>query len=128
MKIRSITYFVDPGRSPAGHPFQPVERLAGQARPVFEAAGYEVQTTRLATPPFPTLLGTGDPDATVRLARTLYQAAREIGLDYLCLGPALPQYPLYPRRVQNVVLIFLGLTLTWGIGVLITYAVRDHIV
>lgn len=43
-------------------------------------------------------------------------------------APALPQYPLYPRRVQNVVLIFLGLTLTWGIGVLITYAVRDHIV
>lgn len=103
MKIRSITYFVDPGRSPAGHPFQPIERLAEQARPAFEAAGYEVQTTRLATPPFSTLLGTGDPDATVRLAQTLCQAAREIGLDYLCLGPALPQYSESYTAVQAVV-------------------------
>lgn len=42
-------------------------------------------------------------------------------------APALPQYPLYPRRILNGVLIFLGLALTWGIGVLIVYAVRDHI-
>ena len=42
-------------------------------------------------------------------------------------APALPQYPLYPRRILNGVLIFLGLALTWGIGALIVYAVRDHI-
>ena len=42
-------------------------------------------------------------------------------------APALPQYPLYPRRILNGVLILLGLALTWGIGVLIVYAVRDHI-
>jgi capsular polysaccharide transport system permease protein len=42
-------------------------------------------------------------------------------------APALPQYPLYPRRILNGVLIFLGLALSWGIGVLVIYAVRDHI-
>ncbi|TWG99905.1 capsular polysaccharide transport system permease protein [Mesorhizobium sp. J18] len=41
--------------------------------------------------------------------------------------PAVPQYPLYPRRVLNSFLIFAGLSLIWGIGTLIVYAVRDHV-
>ena len=41
--------------------------------------------------------------------------------------PAVPQYPLYPRRILNTFLIFAGLSLVWGIGTLIVYAVRDHV-
>lgn len=42
-------------------------------------------------------------------------------------APAVPQYPLYPRRALNTFLLFGVLTLVWGIGVLIVYAVRDHL-
>jgi len=38
-----------------------------------------------------------------------------------------PEYPLYPRRVLNSFLVLAGLTLMWGIGVLVFYSVRDHI-
>ncbi|WP_173931551.1 lipopolysaccharide biosynthesis protein [Chelativorans sp. Marseille-P2723] len=42
-------------------------------------------------------------------------------------APSTPQYPLYPRRLLNSFLIFSGLSLLWAIGILIAYAVRDHI-
>lgn len=42
-------------------------------------------------------------------------------------SPAVPQYPLYPQRLLNCFLLFSGLSLIWGIGVLIVYSVRDHI-
>lgn len=91
MKIRSITYFCNPG--------WPLEekklRLAGdfltEARTVFEQAGYEVQTTRLATTPFPLLLKKMG-EAPV-LARDLSLLLPEIGVDYAALGPALPHFP-----------------------------------
>lgn len=41
--------------------------------------------------------------------------------------PALPQHPLYPRRLLNIFLIFVGLAVLWGIGALTVYSVRDHI-
>lgn len=91
MKIRSITYFCNPG--------WPLDekrlRLAGdfltEAKAAFEQAGYEVQTTRLATIPFPNLLD--KLDETPELARTLSQILPEIGIAYAALGPALPKHP-----------------------------------
>lgn len=41
--------------------------------------------------------------------------------------PAVPQYALYPRRILNTFLILAGLAIAWGIGVLVVYAVRDHV-
>jgi len=91
MKIRSITYFCNPG--------WPLDekrlRLAGdfltEAKAAFEQAGYEVQTTRLATIPFPNLLD--KLDETPELARTLSQILPEIGIAYAALGPALNKHP-----------------------------------
>ena len=40
--------------------------------------------------------------------------------------PALPEYPAHPRRLANSLLLLGGLCAAWGIGVLIAYAVRDH--
>ncbi|MDF7826606.1 hypothetical protein P4B35_21425 [Pontiellaceae bacterium B12227] len=41
--------------------------------------------------------------------------------------PALPEYPLYPRKVLYPVLLSVFSTVLWGIGVLIIYSIRDHI-
>jgi capsular polysaccharide transport system permease protein len=42
-------------------------------------------------------------------------------------NPARAEYPLYPRRILNVFLIFSGFALLWGIGTLIVWSVRDHL-
>ncbi|VGO17409.1 hypothetical protein PDESU_06005 [Pontiella desulfatans] len=41
--------------------------------------------------------------------------------------PALPEFPLYPRRILYSVLLGAILGVTWGIGTLIVYSVRDHL-
>ncbi len=41
--------------------------------------------------------------------------------------PALPEYPLYPRRILYPALLVVVLSGLWGIGSLIVYAVRDHL-
>ena len=93
MKIRSITYFCNPG--------WPLDekrlRLAGEflkdARSAFEGADYEVQTTRLATIPFPLLLGERKIHETPHLAEMLAQSIQKAGIAYAALGPALPEIP-----------------------------------
>ena len=93
MKIRSITYFCNPGF--------PLEeealRLAGdflaQAKAAYESAGYEVQTVRIATVPFPELLGEGSIDRLPDLAASFGKLLHEMGVGYVSLGPALPSMP-----------------------------------
>jgi len=93
MKIRSITCFVQPEP-----PFE-IQQLQGMgsfisiARQAFEAAGYQVQTTRLATVPLIQLLSRPEIDEAVQLARKLESQALELGFQYLSLGPALPERP-----------------------------------
>jgi uncharacterized protein (UPF0210 family) len=93
MKIRSITYLfnplspIDQGRMSAAGEFRP------QAQVAFENAGYEVQTTRLATVPFPNLLSDRGVEGAVALAKALESAAQENGYDYISLGPAIPDKP-----------------------------------
>lgn len=65
-------------------------------------------------------------------ALTSFETARaEAGRQQRYLAvfsvPALPQYPLYPRRLLNIFLILVGLGFLWGIGGLTVYSVRDHI-
>jgi len=93
MKIRSITYFINP-RYPLD---QATLRRAGDflraARAAYEAAGFEVQTTRLATIPFPALLAEKRLDALPALARELDLLIPQIDVGYASLGPALPRVP-----------------------------------
>ncbi len=121
MKIRSITCFVDPGWPLDRAALRPVETFIAAARREFDEAGYEVQTTRLATPPFPRVTGSGDPHSAVSLAQDLIAAARPAGLDYVCLGPALPEYPESYAAIRPVVEatqdVFLGGMLTAAGGV-----------
>lgn len=91
MKIRSITYFCHP-QWPLQH--QQVVREAGvfvdAARGAIQAAGYPVQTTRLATIPFVHLTPEGQ---LARLALEMEAACTAAGIDYFSLGPALPEFP-----------------------------------
>jgi uncharacterized protein (UPF0210 family) len=63
------------------------------ARPMFEAAGYEVQSARLATIPFPDLLPECSAQAVTEFALALEAAAGEQGYTYVSLGPAAPDKP-----------------------------------
>lgn len=62
------------------------------------------------------------------LREQAYLAAQE-QQSYLALfvNPALPQQPLYPDRPKSVAIVFLAAAAAWFFSVLITYAIRDHL-
>ena len=91
MNIRSITVFCAPGWPPEEGVLQQAGAFARLARNACTAAGYEVQTVRLALPPFPTWLS-AEADVPAA-ARTLEAASAALGFEYLSLGPALPDAP-----------------------------------
>jgi uncharacterized protein len=105
MKIRSITYFCNPGYPLDEKRLQAAGAFLAEAKAGFEEEGYEVQTTRLATIPFPRLLGDEKLDETPRLAEELSRLLPEVNIAYACLGPALPEQPrsyaVIPEAVAN---------------------------
>jgi len=93
MKIRSITYFCNPQYPLDEKVMQAAGTFLTEARSAYEAAGYQVQTVRLATIPFPKLLGEENIDKLPELTVGIDQFARELKIDYISLGPALPEMP-----------------------------------
>jgi hypothetical protein len=93
VKIRSITCFIEPGWPVEAAAFRQAGSFIRAARPAFEAAGYEVQTVRLATPPFARLVSPLQAGPALRFAAEVSAAARQEGFSYTALGPALPGYP-----------------------------------
>lgn len=87
MKIRSITYFTHPDKMESAEAFVSIARAA------FKEAGFEVQTARLATAPFPNLLPDCTPDRVVAFAQELEALSKRAGFDYLSIGPAIPTHP-----------------------------------
>ncbi len=85
MQVRSVTVFAYPEDISAA------AKAAAATRLVLEAAKFEVQTVRLATPPFP-LLVQSEAEA-VALAKQLETDAPLFGMDYISIGPALPSHP-----------------------------------
>jgi uncharacterized protein (UPF0210 family) len=125
MKIRSITVFVNPTWQLNASILDRAGEFIARARLAYEQAGYEVQTVRLALPPFPMLLrgrSATQPDQKkgshlVELAQTIEKTAEPLGFSYVSLGPALPDnlpdYALIPEALaatQNV--FFAGLMTT----------------
>ena len=128
MKIRSITYFCNPKFPLEEKVLKKAGIFLAQAKSAYEAAGYEVQTVRLATVPFPKLLGSADFSrqgiratkfATTRqlnklpvFAETLGKAIQEAGILYASLGPALPELPrsyqVIPEAIAAAQNIFYG--------------------
>lgn len=117
MKIRSITCFINPHYPLEERKLKVAGDFISVARPAFEHAGYEVQSSRLATIPFPRLLRRSSQSQLTRLAQDLEKASADLGYAYLSLGPALPglieSFSLIPEALaasQNV--FFSGLMTT----------------
>ena len=84
MRVRSITLFAtidvkDPQ-------LQPLITCTEKAREALTTAGYEVQTVRLALPPWP-FMTNGKNSDVLSLAKKLDTLAIREGLDYVSLGP-----------------------------------------
>jgi len=92
MKIRSITYFLNPQYPLDEKSLQKAGEFLMQAKSTYEAAGYEVQTTRLAAIPFTRLLN-GKVNELPRLAQQLAELLPQINVAYASLGPALMEFP-----------------------------------
>jgi uncharacterized protein len=90
MNIRSITCFVDPGwpidQTLVSHSAQASQAVQTQ----IEKAGYQVQTTRLATTPFSHYFPSLEYDIAVEAAQFCESITKEAGFAYLSLGPAIP--------------------------------------
>ena len=93
MKIRSITYFANPGWPLNQAVLQKAGDFVAVARPTYEAAGYEVQTARLATVPYPRIMPSLKTEDVITLAQELERKADALGFGYISLGPALPDFP-----------------------------------
>lgn len=93
MKIRSITYFLNVGWPMKEDRIQAAGIFLSTAKKAFEEAGYEIQTTRIASVPFTRLLGPDSIGLTPRFAQRLSKVIAENGIDYASLGPALPDVP-----------------------------------
>ena len=115
MKIRSITYFCNPHFPLDEEVIRIAGEFLGNARAAYQAAGYEVQSTRLATVAFPILLADGKlnlPSRLPELAVNLERLIGEAGIAYASLGPALPEephrYEAIPDAIAATQNIFFG--------------------
>ena len=105
MKIRSITYFCNPKYPLEEKILQKAGTFLAGARSAYEAAGYEVQTVRLATIPFPKLLGEENIDKLPALTGQLADIARQLNIEYFSLGPALPEMPRSYQVIPDAVFV-----------------------
>jgi uncharacterized protein (UPF0210 family) len=102
MKIRSITYFLDPGWPLDQDQIKKAGDLIVSARTAFETGGYTVQSTRLASVSFAGRVPGLDPHEVVAFAQALEAVAGSLGFDYVSIGPALPQLPASYTAVPHV--------------------------
>ena len=86
MEIRSITIGKNLNPSIDQIPFPHLARFQAEARRRFEAAGLPVQTVRLATQPFPEILGSQGAPAAPAFAQELETVCQRHGIDYCSIG------------------------------------------
>jgi hypothetical protein len=85
-------------------------KFLSEARAACEASGYQVQSTRLATVPFPQILGADRIAETPRLAEQMEAAIQAAGIANAALGPAQPEnlasYMVIPEAIGAAENIF----------------------
>ena len=124
MKIRSVTAFVE-----VSYPLESeVIAAAGEAlraaRQALTETGLEVQTTRLATQPFPLALAEAGPARVADLAQDLEALAFVHEIDYIGLGPVQLSDPVafaenLPDALRSTENVFAGVEIAnsgQGIG------------
>jgi len=123
MRIRSITCFVnidDPAAQ--ANAVRDAGLLAADARVALEAAGFPVQTARLATQPMSLL-----PSRPLDMAAELWPVCVEAGFEYLSLGPVIAGGPdadlsridAIPELIRSTDAVFAGVLAAdaaWGIN------------
>ncbi|MGB8215176.1 MAG: DUF711 family protein [Anaerolineales bacterium] len=110
MKIRAITYFCNPGWPVDESKIEQAGKFLAEAKSAYEAAGYETQTTRLATIPFLQIIGADKIAETPRLAEQMSAAIQSAGIVYAALGPAQPEildsFAVIPEAIATAKDIF----------------------
>ncbi len=109
MRIRSITSFYDPASESAEKDLNQLAQISQVLSQAINKSLFPVQTTRLATTPFPYwLMGQRSSEAIAQVKK-LETRMQQMGWSYLSLGPALPEfspsYELIPEllgETQNV--------------------------
>jgi uncharacterized protein (UPF0210 family) len=117
MKIRSLTYFTNPGWPIKTANLQQAADFITAARSEYEEAGFEVQTARLATPPFPTLLPDCKPATVTAFAQELESRVSALGFEYTSIGPALLEIPESYAAIPEVIA---GTDNTFASGVMVS--------
>lgn len=103
MKIRSITYFCNPDWPLDEKVIRKAGKFLAEAKSRFEDAGYEVQTTRLATTPFSKLLGKKRIGELSKMAVELERLIEQAGIAYASLGPASPEIPQSYEMISEAI-------------------------
>ncbi len=129
MQIRSITCFIEPELPLDEQSLLKARELVEVARPAFTQAGYQVQSTRLATVPFPLLSAKAKVASLADLASQLEMIATGLGYAYVSMGPALPSQPLdyslIPEALSATQNVFFAGLLTTPQGEISPAAIRQ---
>ena len=124
MKIRSITVFCQPGFPVNRLMLQQVGIFANHARKLYQENGFEVQSLRLATPPFEQFIAPVD----LPLAAQSYAIeAHADGFEYISLGPVSTNtkaWGVIPQALAKSDRIFLSGNLTTPEGTISLPAAR----
>jgi uncharacterized protein (UPF0210 family) len=105
MKIRSITYFCNPKYPLDEKVLTKAGTFLSNARSAYEAAGYEVQTVRLATIPFPQLLADENISKLPELTSQIDDITQRLGIGYVSLGAALPESPRSYEGIPDAIFV-----------------------
>ncbi|MEP7134113.1 MAG: DUF711 family protein [Chloroflexota bacterium] len=105
MKIRSITYFCNPKYPLDEKVLRKAGKFLAKAKSAYEAAGYEVQTVRLATIPFPKLLGADNINKLPEYTGQIADIAQGLNIGYVSLGHASPEMPRSYEVIPDAIFV-----------------------
>ena len=105
MKIRSITYFCNPKYPLDEKVLRKAGKFLANAKSAYEAAGYEVQTVRLATIPFPKLLGVENLNELPKYTGQIADIAQQLNIGYISLGHAIPEMPRSYELIPDAIFV-----------------------
>jgi uncharacterized protein (UPF0210 family) len=102
MKIRAITSFFDPALGSINGTLGTLSRLSTELTQRFEHSGYKVQSSRLATSPFPDWLKEKPGSQWPKAIHELETLSSGMGFAYTSVGPALPDFPDSYRCIPSI--------------------------
>lgn len=105
MKIRSITYFCNPKYPLDEKVIHKAGKFLSNAKAAYEAAGYEVQTVRLATVPFPKILGAENIHKLPEYTSQIADLAQQNDIKYISLGHAVPEIPRSYEVIPDAIFV-----------------------